>query len=162
MRSPVLRPAVQRPCRTTSAWLVTFVPLTMTLGMLASCASLSGEAGNEFARTASCPPDRVTVLSRVGPGFVPEESPPPDVAADPERLAFWRQQQEARTQAMFGGCEWFEASGCGQREILCCEHPTGDHGEVFTSSAVCTPKSASVPNRERGTPIGLPSAPTAR
>jgi hypothetical protein len=94
----------------------------------------------------------------VGPGFVPEESPPPDAAADPERLAFWRQQQEARTQATFGGCEWFEASGCGQHEILCCEHPTGEHGEVFTSSAVCTPKSAPVPNREPGPPISLGEA----
>jgi hypothetical protein len=123
MKLPVARPPEQRPSSTRLTRLVTLALSTATLGLLASCASLSGEARDEFARAASCPPDRITVVSRPGPGAVPEESPPADVAAHPERLAFWRQQREAMIQDVFGGCEWFEASGCGRHEILCCEHP---------------------------------------
>jgi hypothetical protein len=115
------------------------------IGLLTSCASLGGEARSEFARATSCPPDRVTVDPR--PGYqppIPEESPPPDIAADPARVAFWQQQREAKRRELFGGCEWFESSGCGQRNIYCCEHPSGDHGEVLASSAVCTPMSSLV------------------
>jgi hypothetical protein len=111
--------------------------------VVTSCASLSGEAKSEFARAASCPPDRVTVEPRPGlQSPLLGESPPPDVAADPARVAFWRQQREAKRRELFGECEWFESSGCGRRDTYCCEHPSGDHGEVLMSSASCTPMSA--------------------
>jgi hypothetical protein len=90
----------------------------VAVGVLASCASLSGGARDEFAKRTSCPPDRVTVVP--SPDYQvplpPEPSPPADVAGDPGRVAYWRQQQDAaRSKQRNPGCDLFEVSGCGQR-----------------------------------------------
>jgi hypothetical protein len=76
---------MDRRRRVTSRQFATLGPLIPFLGVLTSCASLSGEARNTFGRAAGCPTDRV------------------------ERLAFWRQQREAQRREIFGDCEWFEA-----------------------------------------------------
>jgi hypothetical protein len=103
----------------------------VAVGVLVSCASLGGGARDDFAKTTNCPPDRVTVVPR--PDYrvtlPPEPSPPADVAADPGRLAYWRQQQHAaRSKQQNPDCDFFEVSGCGKRVILCCDHPTTASG----------------------------------
>jgi hypothetical protein len=120
-------------------------PATLALfasafGLLASCASLNGTARDEFAKATTCPPERVTVVPR--PDYrmpLPPDAPPPaDIAADPGRLAYWQQQRDTQRHHLQNpDCEMFEATGCGQSLMLCCEHPTGDQGEVLMSSASC-------------------------
>jgi hypothetical protein len=116
------------------------------VGVLASCASLSGGARETFSKLATCPPERVTVVER--PDYrrpVPPASPPPDVVADPERLALWHQQREkdrkeAGDNPCFGDTP-FEATGCGRRIIMCCGHPEGSSpGTIDGSKVGCVPQ----------------------
>ena len=95
---------------------------------LAACASLPGGARDFFVRRSSCPADRVTVVAipDYQDPLPPDPPPPADVAADAGRLAVWRQQREAARKR---GGNWkcgrkmYEVTGCGQRQLLCCDHP---------------------------------------
>jgi hypothetical protein len=97
--------------------------------------SLPEGAREEFARRHSCPEDRVTVQERddvdpaeIVPGL--EGEPPPEVAADPERLAKWTQDaNEKRAQAEDGvsSLAVFEVSGCDTSMVLFCSHPRVPH-----------------------------------
>lgn len=127
------------------------VALLGAAGMLTSCKSLSSGASETFSKLTTCPPERVTVVAR--PDYrrpVPPDSPPPDVAADPGRLAFWHQQREQKLREAgdnpcFGDTP-FEATGCGQRLILCCGHPTGSTpGSVNAAQVGCVPMPEDAP-----------------
>jgi hypothetical protein len=96
--------------------------LGAAVGALASCApSLSAKARDMFSFGHSCPPDGVSVVprGRYQPPPVPDPSPPPDVAADPNRLAYWRTHAGAGGQFVFCG-DMFEATGCGHHATYCC------------------------------------------
>jgi hypothetical protein len=133
---------------------------------LASCSGqmgLSGAVRDNFASRMTCPPDQVNVVQR---SDIPrhtffsegEASPPPDVAADPNRLRFWQQEREARMRdhdvgSFFGGCDVFEVAGCGQRQVLCCaKHREGD--TVFTN-ADCREQPSSNPAAAMGGSVSV-------
>ncbi len=96
---------------------------------IASCASETGAARDAFVHSVTCPADRVSVVLRSD--IKPKQAststpPPPDIAADPERLRLWHEQQDAPAPH---SCNAYEVTGCGQRLLLCC------YTELATSSA---------------------------
>jgi hypothetical protein len=124
--------------------LATLGLLAMAIGALASCApTLSGKARDMFSFGLSCPPDGVSVVprGRYQPPPVPDPSPPPDVAADPSRLAYWRTHAGAGGQVVFCG-DMFEATGCGHRGTYCCSVAQTERSvesRVYTENvAACT------------------------
>jgi hypothetical protein len=145
------------------------VALTAVCCGLCSVASCSGQVGlsgavrDNFASRMTCPPDQVSVVQR---SDIPrhtffsegETSPPPDVAADPSRVQFWQQEREARMRdhdvgSFFGGCDVFEVTGCGQRQLLCCaKHREGD--TVFTN-ADCREQPSSKPAAAVGASVSV-------
>jgi hypothetical protein len=52
------------------------------------------------------------------------ETPPADVAADPERLNYWNQMQEQSHRSDDQGSEVYELDGCGKHALYVCYHPT--------------------------------------
>ncbi|HEY8076026.1 MAG TPA: hypothetical protein VIF62_17990 [Labilithrix sp.] len=63
-------------------------------------------------------------------------NPPPEVAADPGRLAKWNDDQAKRRAAsrnMYSGYSLFDVSGCSHTELLSCHRMKSSH--VFCSSA---------------------------
>jgi hypothetical protein len=143
-RTSSARRAIQGPLLPSFA-RATAALLAVAVGALASCASLSGGARDTFAQLTTCPTDRVTVVSApdsLRPTLPPEPSPPPEVAADAARLAVWHQEQEAKRRYLdrpcseFGAVDTFEATGCGQRLVLCCAHPTSESGKSSYSNEV--------------------------
>lgn len=67
-------------------------------------------ARDQFVADATCPADRVTVAHDPKPA-------PPDVAADPGRLALWSSEAESSPI--------YTARGCGQQRSYACD-PQGD------------------------------------
>jgi hypothetical protein len=116
------------------------------VSLLASCASISTAAGDVFASQTQCAREKVTVVRR--PDYrrplPPAPLLPPDVAADPARLAVWQQQRdEERRQANESACgpnlpgyDAYEATGCGLRFIVCCANRYISGGEGTTYSQV--------------------------
>jgi hypothetical protein len=115
--------------------------ITCLLALAASTGcrkSLSEGAREEFARQHSCPEDRVTVRERddVSPAeIVPgleEKEPPPEVAADAERLAKWKQDAEekrAKAEDAVSSLAVFEVSGCDTSMVMLCNHPRVPHSK---------------------------------
>jgi hypothetical protein len=75
-----------------------------------ACVSLESNARSDFARQNSCPEDRVTIA------HAPPRQAPPDVAADPGRLALWNENEANRSS------HYYVASGCGYESLYLCEH----------------------------------------
>jgi hypothetical protein len=75
------------------------------------CAPLQESAVSAASTAWSCPANRVSVEANPAP----TPTPPPDVAADPERLAIWQRQLAAPPSALT-----FSASGCGQTAQVSC------------------------------------------
>ena len=105
-----------------------------------SCASFSSAARDDFARVATCPPNRVTVARQQPPPVAhtdatPLVSPPPDVAADPGRLAFWTKEHPPADPTTRQPPPLFVAEGCRQRGVYVChteQHQTTDaSGRVY-------------------------------
>jgi hypothetical protein len=66
------------------------------------------------ARAFICPPERLVIQklpAEPGPG----PTPPPDVAADPARLAYWRKLQ---AQGERFPTQQFQVSGCGHTGVV--------------------------------------------
>ncbi len=118
-------------------------PLILPL-FACACAVLSTGARDTFAKRFSCPPDRVRVTAR--PDVPPHEAlgietrrtpPPANVAADPERLRYFREQRAAENSRSGASCEVYEATGCGQARLLCCAHPFDMEGDTLGSEVDC-------------------------
>lgn len=105
------------------------------------CAWFSSKAiaGNEFANAFMCPRDRVVVTAR--PDIPPHAvmgsaTPPAEIAADPQRLAMWRQQQVQKD----AGRGVYDVQGCGhEARYVCGMFDVG--GDV--SSMTCVGNSSS-------------------
>jgi hypothetical protein len=128
-----------------------------------------------FASQSACPAGETTVVPR--PDYrIPlppsETQPPPEVAADPARLADWHRRDEAakrlNTQTSCGAAlptfDAFEVTGCGQDVILCCAHsPTPGGRPVSSGDEPCVQQplaGGSPPLRGGGSPpVPPPSAP---
>ncbi len=109
----------------------------LTLSTVA-CTRLSTQAKDDFAKEFSCPDARVVVKER--PDLNADEvlqrkktkqqkaAPPPDVAADPARLAKWTKDQadsDALRVSMHAGYDVFEVTGCDHKNLVVCHRPTG-------------------------------------
>jgi hypothetical protein len=95
-----------------------------------ACQSLDDGARDEFAGHFTCPKERVEVRSRPDLNSYDltwgRAQPPPDVAADPQRLALWKEkQQDSRSR---GSDPVFELRGCGHSVLYHCTRAnTGTH-----------------------------------
>jgi hypothetical protein len=126
---------VSEPNRRASTRLAMGVALLALVSLTGCRKSLAEGAREEFARKHSCPEDRVTVQERddmdvdeLVPGL--EGEPPPEVEADPERLAKWKQDaEEKRAKAEDGVASLavFEVSGCDTSMVMLCNHPRVPH-----------------------------------
>jgi len=93
--------------------------------------SLHDGAGQSFAGEHTCPLGRLTIRARpdLPPHVVlpPRVDPPPaEIAADPERLQMWNQQQAASHPDLDRFASTFEVSGCRTTELFVCGHPRSD------------------------------------
>jgi hypothetical protein len=113
-----------------------------------ACVSRVAGTRTQFAMDMACPEDRVTVAPR---SFVPPtRTAPADVAADPERLAMWQENDAARVAAE-NQRTFFIAQGCGQAQIyLCyyCVHTVGRTTCGAAPNCVAEPACHDVPGRD--------------
>jgi hypothetical protein len=107
---------------------ITTLGATVAVGLFASsCAWLNdpsdlyiGQIRNELSFAQACPETRIVVLPRAGPpGECDERPPPPQIAADPERLGVWHQHELERSH-WCGFRRYFTAEACGRREYYDC------------------------------------------
>jgi hypothetical protein len=77
------------------------------------CDSFELAARRAFAYSKTCPMSRVTAANHAP--VIP--APPPDVAADAERLAMWKQTQEQQ----YAGSYFWTATGCGADALYVCQ-----------------------------------------
>ncbi len=101
------------------------------------------QAQDDFARTYSCPRERVTATLRkdlraydlqVGP-----QSPPREVAADPGRLAQWK-KNEAEVAEGYASMRVVLTRGCGHEVYDVCSLATGTNDQqVIACSAASHP-----------------------
>jgi len=92
------------------------------------CDSFELAARNVFAAAKTCPVNRVTAANHAP--VTP--APPPDIAADAERMAMWKQTHEQQ----IAGHYFWAASGCGTEAIYECLKPAG-----VRAIPVCAPTS---------------------
>ena len=99
-----------------------------TLVSLTSCQSLADGAKETFAKDYSCPADRVESRDRpdlrhssfdTGP-TTPTPKPPPDIAADPARLAMWQRRHQHDPTELDSTTDVEEARGCGKQAFYFC------------------------------------------
>jgi hypothetical protein len=114
------------------------VVVTMLGIASAGCASLPSGAKSIFSRSYACPADRVIVTARpdVAPRSVvrvPASSePPPDVAADAERLRLWRSMHAPSRDVDAIGAV-YEVAGCDRRAMFVCGRASQDgRGDAFS------------------------------
>jgi hypothetical protein len=77
--------------------------------------SVQSTARSAASSSWSCPEDRIQIT----PVADPSSSPPPDIAADPARLALWQKSQASQVEHRD-----FAASGCGRTGNVICEPST--------------------------------------
>jgi hypothetical protein len=89
--------------------------LTAACALLPACwySARWGMAVMLFSHHTLCPRERISVQE------VPDAPPPPDIAADPQRLSMW--------QDRYGGTTLYRLDGCGQSEVYRC-HRLGKCG----------------------------------
>jgi hypothetical protein len=120
---------------------------------LAACASLQSAARESFAVQTNCPPERVVVTPRPDVPIPPPMAPPPDVAADPGRLAYWRKLNAVDLSAA-ANAQVFEFTGCSQHRVSACTWDSVTVGENTVAVAACQP--IQVPGATPSAPV--PSA----
>jgi TPR repeat protein len=114
-----------------------FGALTLSLGVTAlaiGCTSYETAARTQFAQSSSCPVEKVTVTSRPGDP-VPPQNPPPEIAADPGKLAIWRRDDDQRRQD--AAATIYVAKGCGQEKHYNC-----GRNDRHAAQADCTERAA--------------------
>jgi hypothetical protein len=129
-------------------------PRLLALGLLlaaalppAGCKRLATGARETFARDYSCPEDRVEVIERSDIGYsslfaLPSAGKPaPEVAADPERLAKWRRDQEeehaTRARDFDRSMTVYQVTGCDHEVFMGCQHRTELDGAKDLSRVNC-------------------------
>ena len=83
-----------------------------------------------YTKDMFCPPERVSV--EVRRGLQPHMLLRPEVASDPQRLAYWKRRQAAAA-AKIAGKAYYVASGCGERHAYDCSEDVYDEN----SDRVC-------------------------
>ena len=121
------------------------VVLTAISSVIA-CQASDHSARAKFAEAAACPSASVTVTEEKG-APPPPSKPPADVAADPGKLAVWKQEDAERRQS--AAATVYVAKGCGQEKRYDCE--TDPHHAAQT---ICTEIDA---NALKSAPTTAPS-----
>ena len=105
---------------------------TLTLSVLLSAACQSYETGTraQFAQAAQCPAADISVTEQPGAPVAPS-NPPPEIAADPGKLAIWRRDDDERRAD--AAATVYIAKGCGQEK-----HYTCGRSDRHMSTAACT------------------------
>jgi hypothetical protein len=104
---------------------------------LSACKSKEQGAKEHFSQDATCPEDRVEVRARTDlkPSmWLPKETPPASIAADPGRLAMWQDARDQRLASTDSRDDIFEARGCGQQKVYACHRHNKDLGYIMCSS----------------------------
>jgi hypothetical protein len=110
--------------------------VTPTAPSVSLDAVAADQARTMFSKAISCPEDRVTVT----PTTATAETPLPEVSADPERLAVWRQNRVADPR------KWFDVSGCDRHTRVACN--------VFPGTARRAPDAFCLPQFDPGAVAG--------
>ena len=85
-----------------------------------------GLARDEFSRRYSCPGSRIDIRTRsdIKPSYwdrlKPRPTPPPDVAADPDRLAVWNAKIDEPMNWTDDYYKVLEVHGCNQSLLVYC------------------------------------------
>ena len=98
-----------------------------------ACKSVKTGAREHFAKTHSCPEDRVQVVVREDLKFgeltfgkMALPTPPDAVKDDAERLAKWKKdklgEQDKTREEFNSNFDMFEVTGCKERDLLACGH----------------------------------------
>jgi hypothetical protein len=99
-----------------------------TILSLTACQSLADGAKEAFAKDYSCPADRVESRDRpdlrhssfdTAPNTLTPK-PPPDIAADPARLAMWQQRHQRDPTEFDRTTDVEEVRGCGKQAFYFC------------------------------------------
>jgi hypothetical protein len=105
----------------------------VTLLVASGCESMGDGAKKEFSRSYSCPES--STESRERKDLTPYDvrhwdptKPPPDVAADPTRLAVWEKNEQETRQSVNSHYTVMEVRGCSRTALYEC-------GRVNTGSA---------------------------
>ena len=107
------------------SWIVLLLPvLACSQGCITS--RITG-ARTQFSQDATCPEDRVAV--RETPLVLTPVEPPPDVAADPQRLAMW-QARDAEQRRAKQSDRYYVVSGCGASHVYRCYYCVEMPGET--------------------------------
>ncbi len=93
----------------------------------AGCVSREAQTRAQFSSEVTCPESRVAVAQQIL--LTTPTAPPPEIAADPERLQMWRERDEAR-RAVDREKQYFSAQGCGQRRIYHCYYCVSRPGKT--------------------------------
>ena len=105
--------------------------------LLAGCKSKEQGAREHFSKDLTCPEDRVEVRERAdvkASAWMRVETPPADVAADPERLKMWQAKQDERRSYEESSDAIFEAKGCGAQKLYACHRHNKDPSYIMCSS----------------------------
>lgn len=109
------------------------------------CKSKQQLARESFAKDHSCPLAEVlasehTELSSYDLTFGKLE-PPADIAADPTRVALWREENERKRKLVDASSTVFLGEGCNQQKYYACSRSDAKQG----SNLRCSPLSALPP-----------------
>lgn len=112
---------------------------------VAGCGSPKEAAYRTFSEAHACPRDRMTVEPVKGVTMRdlwlranPLPDPPPDVRADPARLAVWRAARDKEREGVLRGVEYytlFRVSGCGEAADYACYCPPQMRGATKGSGS---------------------------
>lgn len=109
-------------------------------GLLVVIAGCSQEksARERFATDKTCPIDRVTATEKVGESahdliWGPPKKPPPEIAADPARLALWQKQEDASKKSWDKATRVWEVTGCNETQLYTCMPSSKRMGANCTS-----------------------------
>ncbi|MGH7285717.1 MAG: tetratricopeptide repeat protein [Polyangiaceae bacterium] len=103
-----------------------FIAISFTIG----CQASDNSARAKFAETSACPANKVVVTEEKG-APLPPAPPPPDVAADPGKLAVWKQEDQDRRES--AAATVYVAKGCGQEKSYNC-----NRDEHHAAQTICT------------------------
>jgi hypothetical protein len=104
------------------------------------CVSVSAGAAIAYtAKDASCPPQQLTAVARPDVNAVDYAAsyvggPNAEIAANPERLAYWRKTQIETWQGLMSGRTVFEMRGCTVHNLIACRNEDGAGGSQLACS----------------------------
>ncbi len=112
-----------------------FLSTIALVGSGAGCVSAS-DAIAFVAKSASCPPEKITAVERSDVNAVDYAAtflgaPIAEVAADPQRFAYWKQNETRQWQSLMSGRKVFEIRGCTIHNLVACRNESTDGNSIL-------------------------------